>query len=214
MPSGIFQSFIPWIIYFIIESPHYLSSDIAASSALIATIIFSYKNLKKKYVLDWGTLLYFLFLSIVFFLPNTAWIKPYAFLLSNSILALIMWVSIFIRRPFTIQYAKEEVEEIYWITPTFRHINYTISLIWALALTLMAVDGFLQEFKMIKSDLIADAIIVALILTAIGLTRWFPDWYQGFLFRKMSKSKEDTSKNPDHLMDDSIEHLYNFNRYL
>ncbi|WED43944.1 carotenoid oxygenase family protein [Legionella cardiaca] len=195
MTSSSFQGFIPWIVYFVLAGSQYLADEVAVLAALAATIIFNFKNLRKKFILDWGTLLYFAFLSVMYLLPVGNWFNQIAFLLSNVVLALIMWVSIIIKKPFSMQYAKEGVDEIFWITPTFKYINYAISLVWALALSLMAIDGLLQSSG-VASDWVADFILVSLFVIAIWFTNWFPDWYQGFLFKKFSKKKDDVRKNP------------------
>lgn len=194
MPSGLLQSFTPWVVYFILAGS--VSSETAAITAFVATLLFSLKNLRKRYLLDWSTLIYFALLAGLSFTPLRAWLSQYAFLLSNAMLALIMWVSVIIKHPFTQQYAKEEVAERLWIIPTFKHINYTLSIVWALALSLMTLDSLLQSLNVLQSNIIADAIVAILLLSAIGFTRWFPDWYQGYLFRKLSRHKEDIAANP------------------
>lgn len=196
MNSTSFQGFIPWIVYFVLSGSNYLSSELTALAAAAATVIFNFKTLRKGFLLDWGTLIYFLFLAMMYRLPFSSWFNQYDFLLSNIALALLMWISIVIKKPFTMQYAKEGVDEIFWVTPTFRHINYAISIVWAVALSLMALDGVLETYGVIQSDYIADAIIIALFVITIWFTNWFPDWYQGYLFRKFSKKKDDLSTNP------------------
>ncbi|KTD61897.1 carotenoid oxygenase family protein [Legionella spiritensis] len=195
MPSTL-QGFIPWITYAIVASFKNLNTELAPLAAIAATLLFCRSNLRKKFILDWSSLVYFILLSLLYLSPLKAWLDQYAYLISNIALGLIMWISIVIRQPFSMQYAKEEVDEIYWISPLFRQINYTISIVWASALTLMALDGLLQSLHIIKSSLAADAILVALMIIAIGFTKRFPDWYQGFLFRRFSRNKEDLSKNP------------------
>lgn len=196
MRSKPIQGFLPWILYFVISGSQYLSDEIAALSGLAAVIVFNLKNLRKKFLLDWATLVYFAFLSVMYWLPVGIWLNQYSYILSNVALAAIMWVSIFVKKPFTMQYAREEVDEFTEKTPIFKQINYAISSVWALALSLTAVDGFLESINIIPSSFVTDSILVLLIIIAIWFTEWFPDWYQGFLFRKFSKKKEDTTKNP------------------
>ena len=41
--------------------------------------------------------------------------------------------SIIVRRPFTLQYAREDAPEEYWHEPGFLRVNYQLSWVWALA---------------------------------------------------------------------------------
>jgi carotenoid cleavage dioxygenase len=192
----VFRGFIPWILYFIVASSQHVFIEIAAFTAVIATITFNLNGLRKKFILDWCTLIYFTFLFAMYFLPWRTWFSHNAYILSNIIFPAIIWLSILIGKPFTLQYAREQVGEIYWLTPTFKFINYAISSVWAIATSLVALDSFLEFFNIVSSNWLADIVQVALILFAIWFTQWFPDWYQGYLFRKLSKKPADLSSNP------------------
>ena len=196
MPAGLFQTFIPWILYFILAGSNYVADETAAIAAFVAAIIFTWQALRKKFILEWATVIYFAFLSVMYLSPLRDWLIHYAYLLSNIVLSLIMWGTIIIKRPFTMQYAREETEEILWETPLFKQINYSISVVWAMALSIMAIGNILQISHIIASNKIADIIQVASLIIAIWFTKVFPDWYQGFLFRKLSKKTQDHSTNP------------------
>lgn len=63
MLKDIIQSFLPWILYFVIKGKTQVSLDIAVIVAVLTSIFFELKALKKGFVLSWGTLF------ILFFLP-------------------------------------------------------------------------------------------------------------------------------------------------
>jgi len=52
-------------------------------------------------------------------------------------LLLVVLVSIAIRRPFTLQYAREGTAREIWNTPAFIRTNYIITAVWALAFAVM-----------------------------------------------------------------------------
>ncbi len=195
MPNGVFASFIPWILYFIIAGSSAVSLELAAIVALFGQIIFGLRYLIKKFILDWCTLIYFAFLAISFFTPLRSFLDQHAYLLSNVVLALIMWGSIIIRVPFTLQYAKEEVPKIHWGSPIFLKINYYISSVWALALTVMTLVTYLQLYLGVVSNVVSIIIQIISLVIALQFTQRFPDWYQGYLFRKLSVHREDLTKN-------------------
>lgn len=88
MPSGLLQSFIPWILYFILAASHYVTDETAAIAALLSVIVFARHGLRKRYILEWGSLLYFAVLSAMYLLPISDWLSHYAYLLSNAIVTL------------------------------------------------------------------------------------------------------------------------------
>jgi hypothetical protein len=90
-------------------------------------------------------------------------------------LLLIVLVSIAIRRPFTLQYAKEQVPREMWETAGFRRINYVISAVWALAfMALVSADLIMLEVPSLPSRVGVLITIVAL-TGAIKFTGWYPE---------------------------------------
>ena len=187
-------SFTPWVVYFIFTTVHYLTAEIAASVAFISVLMVSRQKLGKKFIIDWCTVRFWC-AFILYLTPIKPWLIQYSVILSNVIIAFIMWLSIIIKQPFSIQYAREEVEAIVALTPTFKQINYAISLVWAATLSLLAIVNLLQSFQMITSNLGMNIANILLLSFAIWFTRWFPDWYQGFLFGKSSQKLENIAEN-------------------
>jgi hypothetical protein len=58
---------------------------------------------------------------------------------SAAVLALVMLVSAF-TVPFTLQYARAQVDRRYWASPVFNQVNKQISLVWAALVGAMAVS--------------------------------------------------------------------------
>ena len=168
----IFLSFLPWIIYFTLVGFQFL--EIAPLAAVIATLILSFQALRKKFLLDWCTLIYFLMLSILYLLPLTKQIYAYIPQISNFILPLIMWFSIIIKQPFTLQYARERVGKDYPLTPRFLFVNYSIAYVWAVGLTLMAVISFLQFKKILTSNSIVIIGSILCVLIPYAFMIYFP----------------------------------------
>lgn len=177
------QTFIPWILYGVIAGSSTSSDETAAIVALISTVVCCFRALQKKFILEWCTLIYFVLLCILYFTPLKYWLNHYAFVLSNAALALIMWGSIVIKMPFTIQYAQLQVDELSWQTPAFKFINYMIAIVWALALTVMTTVSLLQATSLLQSSWLINTGYGVPLFVAILFTRRFPDWYK----RRLSK---------------------------
>lgn len=161
---GFLVSFLPWILYGVIANTGFVRDELAAVIALLCVLILDFKRLKKGYVLEWGTVIYFATLLIAYCFPIRALLAGHAMTFANVALAAIMWLSIAIRKPFTIQYAKETVPAELWNKPGFVRVNDIISAVWAVAVT---IGIFTPTW-----------VGVVALLLAIKFTRWFPGWYQ------------------------------------
>jgi small-conductance mechanosensitive channel len=97
--------------------------------------------------------------------------------LSNVAIALIAGLSIAIRQPFTLQYARETTGREHWETPLFLRINYVITAVWAVVFLLVAVIGYIGDGPLHQPDNIWTNWIVqiALLILAIKFTGSYPE---------------------------------------
>ena len=177
------QSFLPWILYFVLVGPTQHQLDFAICAATFTALAFEIRSLKKGYILSWGTLIFFCFLLISVVIFRNAFIVKHAWVLSNGTLAFIAWFSILINRPFTCQYAREQVPSEHWHSPLFLKINYLLSAVWGclflltlglniLHITVANVSGWAYEISTYLPS-----------IAGAWITGWFPDWYK----RKVDK---------------------------
>ena len=134
---GILIGFLPWLIYGVLLSMGHLKLGIAIPLAFM--LLFERKNLwgPRLKVLPLGTFIFFLaVLGAAYFAPPDR-LTPWMPVLSHAALLLITLVSLLIGKPFTIQYAMEEVPKERWSTPRFLHVNYIITFVWLLAFLIM-----------------------------------------------------------------------------
>lgn len=90
-------------------------------------------------------------------------------------LLLIVVLSIAIRRPFTLQYAREEVPQALWTSPEFIRTNDVITSVWALAFgVLVAADVVLLTMPDLPPQFGIIATVLALV-GAIKFTGWYPN---------------------------------------
>ncbi len=95
---------------------------------------------------------------------------------------MIALASIALRRPFTLQYAREQVPPEVQAAPEFMRTNYVVSGVWALAFAVMvAAEAALLFLPALPHRLGIGAIIVAL----AGAVK-FTSWYPAYLARKAS----------------------------
>ncbi len=177
-----FVGFAPWILLSVIEGPHrlVLAAALACGLAIATTVAGSAVSVRPK-ILD--------LTAVVFFGAMTAWaavadpgtsrwLGDWAAELSNVAIAVITGMSLVLRRPFTLQYARETTARQYWTSALFLRINYTITAVWAGAFAIIAVVGYIGDGPLHQPDNIWTnwLIQIAVIVLAIKFTNWYPDY--------------------------------------
>jgi hypothetical protein len=90
-----------------------------------------------------------------------------------GLLAIVL-ASIALRRPFTLEYAREQVPAEFWDSPQFLYTNYVITAAWALAFgVLVAAELILLYVPDVPPRIAVIAMVIALI-AAIRFTSWYP----------------------------------------
>ncbi|HJO92143.1 MAG TPA: hypothetical protein QF753_01975 [Victivallales bacterium] len=109
-----FISFIPWLLFLFISGHSLYSLELAILICLSSSLIFNYRELRKFYILQWGTFVFFITVFIAINLLKIVWFAEYMSILSNSFLAGIVWFTILIGKPFTLQYARADLPKEKW----------------------------------------------------------------------------------------------------
>jgi hypothetical protein len=170
---GIFLSFLPWIVFWVLSGRD--NYQIATLAAAVVVIFLNVRGIRQRSIkiLDLGTLIFFIILAGVSFSSEAVWIDHYSAPLSDGAMFMIALISLVIRRPFTLQYAYEQVDPKFWDTPGFYTTNRTISIVWCVAFAFNAVLSYLY----VSHPYILDWVIHILVLVgAIRFTAWYPDF--------------------------------------
>lgn len=187
--------FLPWILYFSLLGATAHQHEIAILSAIAANLLFDFRELAKGFILSWGTLIFFLVLLILEMVIPNSWIELHGNLIANIGLGAIVWLSILIKKPFTIQYAKEQVAKEFWETPAFYKINLIISIFWGISFLLSVAINLLRLYSIIHNNLVYQILSYAPSLVAIILTKQFPDWYRNRYANRMIEQSALKQKN-------------------
>lgn len=180
--------FFPWIIYFALLGSTVKQNRIAIIAALVTVFLFNYNDLRKKFILTWGTAIFFVGLFIFSFIFNEQWIVNKANFISNFALTVIVWISLLIHKPFTLQYARETVPQLFWNMPGFIRINKIITTVWGLALVVATIISGLQLYYVtVNNDYFQIISFIPLIL-AIWFTSKFPRWYQNQMVERKRRA--------------------------
>ena len=124
-------------------------------------------------ILEAGTFVLFASLGLYTSFTRIAWDIPTVRSLVDGGLLLIILLSLLIRRPFTLQYAREQVPAAAQSSPTFVRTNYIITTVWAVAMAIIVIADLAMHFV---AGLPVQVEIVA-IVGALGGAFWFTKWY-------------------------------------
>jgi small-conductance mechanosensitive channel len=145
---------------------------------------FNGKELRKGFILPWGSVLFFMLLALNNTLSLWPWARTHTFQIVNSGLAIIILISMAIGRPFTLQYAREEVPPEKWSHPMFLKINWILTSAWAVLMIVMAIPSYLLTEEAIQASWFFNyGFSIICIVLGLCCNRWVP----ALLKRKQSK---------------------------
>lgn len=113
-------TFLPWIIFDLLSAQ---SPALSLPFAIAICCLFSYSKLRRGFILEWGSLLFFTAAYIDFQFFHHQWLTQHRSLVSSLFFVGVAGFSLLIRQPFTLQYAKLQVEKQKWDSPHFMRIN-------------------------------------------------------------------------------------------
>jgi hypothetical protein len=171
---GILFAFAPFFVYVIAErlwgvKPGLLSAAVVSAALLVR----DWSRTRTVKVLETGTLILFAGLAAYAFLAGATWSIIAVRLRVDAGLLLIVLVSLAVRRPFTLQYARETVAPELWTTPRFIRANYVITAIWALGFAVMVA----ADLAMLKMPTLPLSVGVGATVVAIAGAAYFTQWY-------------------------------------
>lgn len=174
---NILLAFAPFIVFVIVERiagvPAGLAAGALASAVLLGRDLLSRERAVK--VLEVGTMILFGGLALYALAFHPVWsIAAVRLRVDGGLLAIVL-VSIAIRRPFTLQYAREQVASALWSNPVFVRTNYVISAAWGAAFAAMVVADILLAYMPEVPRAAGIAVTVVALMAAVKLTARYPE---------------------------------------
>jgi hypothetical protein len=173
---GILLAFAPFIAFAIIDRlvgpVQGLIAGAVTSAALLVRDLVSPG--KKPKVLEIGTVILFGGLALYSVLGGPVWSIFGVRLRVDLGLLLIVLITMVIGRPFTLQYAREQVAKDLWTSPEFIRTNYIITAVWAGAFAILVIADLILIYR---TDLPPRVGIIATVLALYGafkFTQWYP----------------------------------------
>jgi hypothetical protein len=186
---SILLGFLPWIVFGAISGPSLFRLKAAIIAALALVLVMGYKQLAKGFILTWGSLLFFGFNLVMVVLFGNLWVIKNLDILTNGTLAAIACLSIFLSKPFVLQYARETVPPERQASPVFYRICWTLSLIWMVVFLIATGMSVAKTYGWWEGGMGYQAVSLGL----IGSGLWLNHWYPQYVHRRTK-----TGVDPDH----------------
>ena len=106
--------FLPWILFLILPTESWEQLERAVAICLAISVIFGWKELRKGFILQWASIMFFLVCTVSFYGFKWIWLAQHMAIISNGFLTGIIWLTVLMGKPFTLQYAREELPKEQW----------------------------------------------------------------------------------------------------
>jgi hypothetical protein len=171
---AILLGFAPFLVFAVLSRFVAAGVSLWAAAAVSATLVLREKlRGRSMKILETGTFILFVLLGLYTSSTHGAWDIPTVRSVVDGGLLFIILLSLLVRRPFTLQYAREQVSPAVQSSPTFLRTNYIITTVWALAMAVIVIADLAMHFV---TNLPLQVEVAAIVL-ALGGAFWFTKWY-------------------------------------
>ena len=174
---GILLAFAPFIAFAVLDR------FLGATTGLVAGALVSAALLARDWldarrspkILEIGTFILFGAMAAYALVGGPQWSVIGVRLRVDAGLLLIVLVSLALRQPFTLQYAREQVDRDLWSSPVFIRTNYVITAVWALAFLVMVLADLVMLYLPDVPLRVGIFVTVAALVGAVKFTGWYPE---------------------------------------
>lgn len=174
---GILLAFAPFIAFALVDRVVGATEGLLAGT-LVSAVLLGRDVLtpgRTPKVLEIGTLLLFAGLAAYAVLGGPTWSVIGVRLCVDAGLLVIVLATMALRRPFTLQYAREHVAPELQASPAFVRTNYVITAAWAAAFAVMVAAECALLFVPEVPHRVGVVVIVLALVGAVKFTGWYPD---------------------------------------
>ena len=174
---GILLAFAPFIAFAVVDrlvgaTVGLVVGAVVSAALLLRDVVAPGRRPK---ILEVGTLILFGGLALYAVAARPTWSVIQVRLYVDAGLLLIVLISMLVGRPFTSQYAREQVAPEFWASPEFVRTNYVITAVWALAFAVMVIAELALLYEPGLPPRVAIMAIVLALIGAVKFTGWYPD---------------------------------------
>ena len=191
-----FSGIAPWILMAVLSGPGRFEQAAAAALGLTLLVMWvGYRRGIRIHTLEvFGAAVFGVFAAFGIFARDETihWLELWSGELTNAALAAFAIVTLLIRRPFTMAYARDTVAPEYWNSPLFLRVNYVLTTVWAGAFLFSTVVGVFGDAVWHDGDNFWTGWILQLAATfaAVAVTEFYPDYARAKMLAKAGEPTE------------------------
>ena len=178
---AILLAFAPFIVFAVVERLAGPMEGLVAGALVSMALIgrdWATPGRSPK-ILEIGTTLLFCGLALYAVFGRANWSVIGVRLCVDVGLLVIVLVSIAVGRPFTMQYAREQISPSLWDSPAFLRINYVITAGWAAAFAVMVLAEAALLYMPQMPHRLGVVVIILALVGAVKFTGWYPERQRG-----------------------------------
>jgi hypothetical protein len=174
---GILLAFAPFIVFAFTDRLVSATEGLIAGAAVSAALLLRdwVAPGRNPKILEIGTAILFGALALYAVFEGPTWSVVGVRLRVDLGLLLIVLISMALRRPFTLQYAREQVSAEFWNSPQFVRTNYVITFVWALAFVVLVIADFILLYVPALPPRIGIVATIVALIAAVKFTGWYPE---------------------------------------
>lgn len=169
------MAFAPWLAFLFIAHGSLFRLKLGLIIALILSIGMGIARLHRGIIL-WVGLVFFTSAILAVVVFNNMLAVKYMGIIAPGVLATSTWLTVILRKPFTMDYAKEHTDPSLWNSPTFIRTNMILTSAWGLTFTINAILAFGKMKHFVLSELSYEIISYTLMIGAAVFTSWYPGY--------------------------------------
>ena len=165
--------FAPWLAFLFIAHGSLFRLKVGLVVALVLAVVMGLMRLHRGVIL-WVGVVFFSASTLVVIGFEDMWTVRHMGVLANSAMALATWYTVAVKRPFTMDYARDHTPQALWSSPAFLRTNLIITSAWSTCFTLNAGLAWHKMALHRLPDWGYEVISYALMLSCAILSTWYP----------------------------------------
>lgn len=167
--------FAPWIFFLIIAHGSMFRLKLGIIVAAVLSVVMAVKRLHRGAIM-WASILFFFYAIVAVVFLNYMWAVRHMGVLANGALAVSVWAGIALKRPFTLEYAREHTDPSLWEQPSFLRTNYLLTTIWAVVFSINAFLAWQRSIQPAMPSWAYETISYSLLVSAMFVSIWYPQY--------------------------------------
>ena len=166
--------FASWIVFLFLSGNTFTSLERALVISFVISLIFGYRQLRSGFILQWGSVIFFAWCIVMVNYLQSVTIAKNMGIIDNGFLASIIWLTILVGKPFTLQYAREDLPKERWNDPGLVQSCRFMAIVWGL---LMVFSTSVSCFKVMRpgaySEIVYSSISIGTIMGGTLFTQFY-----------------------------------------